>query len=104
MIFWTITILVFLGSIFLSIRFFGNLLDFVAEKSSGRGIQNGPWKTHLGVGRKSTSRIEKAAIARIGLGANDSEETIYWNAFTDQDNQDLHSSCNYRIVFTALPR
>lgn len=93
----------FLLALFLSVRYFGELLDYVVERTSGRGVKNGSWKTHLGVGRKSTPKIEKAAIARIGLGANDSDETIYWNAFSDQDGDALHSNYEYKIIFKSEP-
>jgi len=101
---YLIILFFFMWGLLLSIKYFGHILDFVAEKSKGRGVQNGSWKTHLGVGRKSTSQIERAAIAHIGLGANDSDETIYWNAFTDNNGDDLHSSHNYQIVFTEQPQ
>ncbi len=95
--------LFFATGLWIAIRSFGYLLDFVIERGSGRGVQNGPWKTHLGVGRKHTLRIEKAAIARIGLGANDSEETIYWNAFTDGQGNELCADMEYQIVFRSDP-
>jgi hypothetical protein len=95
---------IFFGiGLWISIRCFGRLLDYVIEKGSGRGVQLGPWKTHLGVGRKGTPRIEKAAIARIGLGANDSEETIYWNAFTDNEGFELRAEQQYQITFRSAP-
>jgi hypothetical protein len=89
--------------LWISISSFGMVLDFLVEKGSRRGVRRGPWKTHLGVGRKHTPYIEKAAIARIGLGANDSDETIYWNAFTDDDGQELRAEHDYRIVFRSKP-
>ncbi len=67
------------------------VLDFVIEKSEKRGFFTGSWKTHPGVGRAETNFIEKAAIARIGLGANDSEETVYWNAFYDSNGKELNT-------------
>jgi hypothetical protein len=93
----------FFTGVFLSIRYFGDLLDFFTGRVKGRGVRNGPWKTHLGVGRKRTSKIEKAAIARIGLGANDSDETIYWNAFVDDEGNNLWSGHDYQIVFIGKP-
>lgn len=98
---YSIILLFFILGICLSIRYFGNLLDFLTNKVKGRGIRNGPWRTHIGVGRKNTSRIEKAAIARIGLGANDSDETIYWNAFVDDNGNDLWSENEYQVVFIS---
>jgi hypothetical protein len=73
------------------------LLDFIIEKSEKRGFFNGSWKTHLGVGRAETNFIEKAAIARIGLGANNSDETVYWNAFYDSNGEELNTKYDYRI-------
>ena len=87
-----------LTGILLAIFLFPYLMDMIAEKSHSRGVTNGPWKTHLGVGRKTTSAIERSAIARIGLGANNSDETIYWNAFTDSDGDKLNSAYNYDII------
>jgi hypothetical protein len=103
MIAYAIILVFFIIGTVMSIRYFGNLLDFITENVSGKGIKNGPWKTHLGVGREHTSRIEKAAIARIGLGANDSDETIYWNAFVDDDGKDLRSENEYNIIFRSQP-
>ncbi|MCU0461853.1 MAG: DUF1214 domain-containing protein [Bacteroidales bacterium] len=103
MIAYGIILIFFIIGTGISIRYFGNLLDFLIENVSGNGIKNGPWKTHPGVGRKQTSRIEKAAIARIGLGANDSEETIYWNASVDNDGNDLRSENEYNIIFRSKP-
>lgn len=76
------------------------LLDFAIENSQNRGFFNGPWKTHLGVGLKSTSAIEKAAICRIGLGGNSSKETVYWNVFTDSDGNVLSTNYNYEVIIT----
>ena len=103
MIVYAIILLFFVIGMSVSIRYFVHLLDFLTAKFSSKGIKNGPWKTHLGAGRKQTSRIEKAAIARIGLGANDSDETIYWNAFVDDEENDLRSENEYRIIFSSEP-
>jgi len=89
----------FSTGLILAVKYFPFILDYVIEKSQKRGFYNGPWKTHLGVGRKKTAKIEKAAIARVGLGANSSDETIYWNAFTDSDGNDLDSRNEYQILF-----
>ena len=80
------------------IMIFPKLLDAIVERSTGRGLIIGPWRTHLGIGKSTTSKIEKAAIARVGLGANSKEETIYWNAFTDSDGVALNSENEYHIV------
>jgi hypothetical protein len=75
-------------------------LDWLISKSKKYGFYNGPWKTHLGIGKKETNFIEKAAIARVGLGACDSDETIYWNAFTDSEGNILRTDKEYEIVIT----
>ncbi|MEE4116717.1 MAG: DUF1214 domain-containing protein [Marinilabiliaceae bacterium] len=93
-------IVLLITGLLLAIFLFPYLMDLLAEKSKGRGVSNGPWKTHLGVGRKETPAIERSAIARIGLGANSSDETIYWNAFTDSDGDQLNSAYNYDIILT----
>lgn len=89
----------FFSGLFLAIWYFPEMLDYIIEKSQKRGFYNGPWKTHLGVGRMHIPKIEKAAIARVGLGANSSEETIYWNAFTDSDGNELNSAYHYQVIF-----
>ncbi|MEN8250994.1 MAG: DUF1214 domain-containing protein [Bacteroidota bacterium] len=83
---------------------FENILDFIIEKSSSKGLKIGPWKTHLEVGRHNLRKIEKSAIARVGLGANDSEETIYWNAFEDSNGDELVSDNNYKIFIKNKPQ
>ena len=80
-------------------KYFGLIIDKIIESYGNRGFIVGPWKTHLGIGRPSIKKIEKAAIARVGLGANDSEETIYWNTFKDSDGNELNSVNNYEISF-----
>lgn len=93
-----ILVLVSVLGFYLAYKYLPQLLDFVIEKSSKRGYYNKSWKTHFGVGRKDTNRIEKAAIARVGLGGNSSDETVYWNAFTDSNGQDLNTEFEYMIV------
>ena len=91
------------AGIFVIIYYFGKLLDYIIKSAGNRGLKIGPWKTHLGVGRPNLNKIEKSAIARIGLGANDSEETIYWNAFSDSNGDDLSSNNNYKILINSPP-
>ncbi len=93
--------LFFIIGIFLSYLFFPLLMDMIVEGSEKRGFYNGPWKTHLGIGKDTIPKIEKSAIARVGLGANSSEETIYWNAFTDPDGNPLISKFSYVIELKA---
>ena len=94
----TVLILAFGSSFAFAYLRLPHILDFIIEKSEKRGFYNGPWKTHLGVGRKETSKIEMAAIARVGLGGNSSDETIYWNVFTDSSGKTLNTSQKYEII------
>lgn len=96
-----ISVVLFLLGIILPYYFLPKILDFVIEKSQHRGFYNGPWKTHLGVGRKKTTKIEKAAIARVGLGGNSSDETIYWNVFTDSSGEPLNTKNKYKIIVNS---
>ena len=89
--------------LFLTIRYFGKILDMLIEGGSGRGVRQGSFKTHLGVGRKDLLKIEKAAIARVGLGANSADETIYWNAFQDAFGDELRSTGSYMLKFEKPP-
>jgi hypothetical protein len=80
------------------------LLDWVVTKSRKRGFYNGPWKTHLGIAKPETGLIEKAAITRVGLGASHAQETVYWNAFTDSEGNDLNTAYTYKIlIITEIP-
>jgi hypothetical protein len=95
---WGVGLFVFIVSFWVSFKLLPGLLDFVIEKSQKRGFFNGPWKTHLGVGLENTSRIEKAAIARIGLGGNSAKETVYWNVFTDSEGRELSTKHSYEVI------
>jgi hypothetical protein len=77
------------------------VLDLLITASKNRGFYNGPWKTHFGVGLKKTNMIEKAAIARVGLGGNSVEETIYWNAFIDSDRNELNTVYEYCVLIDS---
>lgn len=92
----------------LTLRYFEPILDAAIrvkqKKQSGKNlVKNGPWVTHLGIGRKDTPVPEKAGLARLALGGNDFNETIYWNADVDNDGNPLHSANEYNVVFTSKP-
>ncbi len=95
---------IFLAAGFVAFLSLPLILDLLIEKSTTRGFHIGPWKTHFGIGCPSTKPLEKAALARVGLGGNSVEETIYWNAFTDDDGDQLYTKENYEIeVSNPLP-
>ncbi|MFN8256232.1 MAG: DUF1214 domain-containing protein [Bacteroidales bacterium] len=99
-----ILLFAFAGGYFLAFVLLPFILDFLIEKSRKRGFFNGQWKTHFGVGCSETNIIEKAAIARVGLGGNSPEETIYWNAFFDSSGQELNTQFEYEIIInTPIP-
>lgn len=98
----------FVMGLVLAKRYFEPILDagirLKQKKQSGKNVvKNGPWVTHMGIGRKDTPVPEKAGLARLALGGNDANETIYWNADVDSDEKPLHSSNDYTVTFTSKP-
>ena len=75
----------------------------MAGKGMGRAdIVNGPWTTSLTFGTETTDAATRASVARRGLLALPSTETIYWQASVDSDGKPLHGSCTYAMTGTAL--
>jgi len=52
------------------------------------------------VGRYGTDYVARAAVARIGLGANAPEDAIYLNCSVDADAKPFRGTNRYRIHFT----
>ncbi len=75
----------------------------VAGKGFGRAdIVNGPWTTSLSFGTTKTDAATRASVARRGLLALPSTETVYWQASVDSDGRPLSGSCSYVMTGTAL--
>ncbi len=51
------------------------------------------------VGRYGTDYAARAAVARIGLGANPPEDAVYMQCQQDADGRPLHGASRYRIHF-----
>jgi len=82
---------------FFNIHFFGR------TKTVGGSVCNGPWATRVDLARSDTSSLMRAYIARIGIGANQAEEALYWNAYTDSDGRLLDGGHSYDVRFTKRP-
>lgn len=75
----------------------------VAGKGFGRAdIVNGPWTTSLSYGTKETDAKTRASVARRGLLALPSTETVYWQASVDSEGRPLSGSCTYAMTGPAL--
>ena len=72
---------------------------YVTGRALGQGgIANGPWATALNYGTAGADARTRAIVARRGILALPSTETVYWNATTDSDGQPLDGSCTYAMT------
>jgi hypothetical protein len=71
------------------------------ESFADKSHQGKPgWNTFIRhVGRYGTDYISRAITARLALGANPPEDTIYMSTFTDRDSRALEGSAQYRMHF-----
>lgn len=70
----------------------------LAGQGMGRtDFQNGPWTTSLGFGTAETDNATRASVARRGLLALPSTETVYWQAVVDDAGQPLDGKCRYAL-------
>lgn len=65
-------------------------------------ITNGAWSTSLGYGTKATDPLTRALVARAGLLALPSSETLYWSATSDASGAALDGDCRYSLVGKPL--
>ncbi len=65
-------------------------------------VRNGPWSTNVTAGSSGADMYTRAAIARAGLLAMTSEESVYMLASTDSSGEQLHSDCSYEIAGSDL--
>jgi hypothetical protein len=63
----------------------------------GGNIDDGPWRTSLYIGSSESGPYLRAQIAVHGLLALSREETLYYTAARDSDDQTLVGNCSYRI-------
>ncbi|MCI5045316.1 MAG: DUF1214 domain-containing protein [Aquisalinus sp.] len=91
------TSLVLVG-VMLGVAAFGFLMD---RAITATGIQNGPWVTNTAYGDREAPALLKAGVAKRGLFALKSTETVYYTAYTDSDGQALSDACTYRVTGRA---
>lgn len=63
------------------------------------GTKVNGWLVNLDVGNFGTDYLIRAAVAKIGLGANSAEEAVYPATFIDNQGQNLTGTQNYLIHF-----
>ena len=63
---------------------------------------NGPWHTNLAVGGEGMGLMQRAMVAKYGLWALKSSETIYFTTFFDSDRRPLNVRYRYRIEGAEL--
>ncbi len=68
----------------------------------GGSIENGPWRTSLGLATADTDLLTRAQVASAGLLALPSREVIYWQAQTDSAGNPLDGNCRYWVRGAAL--
>ncbi len=64
---------------------------------------NGPWATSMKVGGPNASATLRAFVANTGLGANSSDEAVYWVALMDSTGERLRGGHIYEIHFDQAP-
>jgi hypothetical protein len=75
----------------------GSALGVLYFPLQNMGIKNGAWRTSLTVGSPDAGMYQRAYVARVGLFALNKTETIYYQAYTDENDDPLRSSCDYII-------
>ena len=71
----------------------------ITDLRDRRSADAGTWAANLGVGRYGDDIELRALVARVGWGANVSEEAVYPVARTDADGAPLDGSHTYRLTF-----
>lgn len=66
------------------------------------GVRNGQWSTALNYGTVGADALTRAIVARRGLLALPSTETVYWNASTDSEGRPFDGSCTYQMTGRGL--
>lgn len=64
--------------------------------------QSGPWGYNALIGSDAAGPYLRAFIARVGLFALKSSETVYYIAYEDSDGNALSDVCNYRVEGAPL--
>ncbi|GEM_PF-2110564 len=82
-------------------------LDFFLEKSKDmrnpKTAYNGAWGASMDIGSSRATALFRALTAKIGLGANSSDEAIYWLAIKDKNGERLTGGKTYEVRFRQAP-
>ena len=73
----------------------------IVEGSAALGQTDSGWSANLHIGRYGDDTLLRAAVARVGWGANVAAEAVYPVARVDDDGNPLDGSATYRITFPA---
>jgi hypothetical protein len=64
-------------------------LDFFLEQAKNvrnpNAVHNGAWRASMDIGSSRATALFRALTAKVGLGANSSDEAIYWLAIKDKN-------------------
>jgi len=76
----------------------------ISRLITGKGtVRNGSWMTRLDLAKSETPPFIRAYIVRIGIAANQAEEALYWNAYTDNMGHPLNGNHSYNVRFKVRP-
>jgi len=73
----------------------------VVEEAAALGRTTNGWSANLHIGRYGDDTLLRAAVARVGWGANIAAEAVYPVARVDAEGDPLDGSATYRITFPA---
>ncbi|WIA34567.1 hypothetical protein OEZ86_012888 [Tetradesmus obliquus] len=76
---------------------------FAAADGSVGVAQPSGWSYSTKAGRYGSSYLLRAAVALVGIGANEPNTTVYASNWRDANGQPLNGSLTYSITFTGAP-
>ncbi len=66
-------------------------------------VQKGSWGSSMEIGGPKASALIRALVALSGLGANTSDEAMYWIAIKDDSGRLLRGGQAYEVRFARVP-
>jgi hypothetical protein len=82
-------------------------LDFFLEQAKNvrnpNAVHNGAWRASMDIGSSRATALFRALTAKVGLGANSSDEAIYWLAIKDKNAGRLTGGKTYEVRFSQPP-
>ena len=100
---YTLTFLFIIG-ILLGKSCSKDTIDYLNQRRFDRSMLKGSsWMGNLTLARQDQGVIQRALVARVGLGANTSEEAIYYTAYSDKDGDRMNSAHKYVVHFKEEP-